>query len=738
MQGVELVTDPATFPKWTTADACFLLVGAASNALQYKFCIVRSRGMSSQGRLHWEEFQGNRVVEIQGGKAIHIYNIWGNPGTTVLRESAISPRAFLHHPDASAIMGLKVELAPPGTTPSLDQPLTSLLQWKQPPHPPTDPLAKYAEGVIFSQPVTTITEDDIRRSASSKAPHCTLRDLLTALVAKEESAAFALTTTKHATEQDTGAAAAPEEEVPASGPPVSPTTTPPAGVIEPPPPPTWNPAMAAPGSAAVLWRPMRKEPLIPSHTSPFQGRYHVKHVLGRGTWGEVRLIEDKVTGVSKASKRIPKCYVEDSDRLRQEIELMKTLDHPNIVRLYETFDDGCDVYIVMEFCSGGELFDRLTSRATFDEATACTLMRQILAAVSYCHSRRIAHRDLKSENFLFLNETPDSPLKLIDFGLASRFVPSVPMHTRAGTPYYVSPQVLDGVYGPECDVWSAGVIMYIILCGYPPFDAASDRGIMKKIRVGQVPTDDKAWTHMSPEAKDLLLGLLRRHPRLRLTAEEALHHPWFTQTPRFPPPVPIPVDILAKFRRFQGLSRLKKILLTVIARHVDEAAIDHLRNTFLSLNTSGSGILSRDEIRRGVIAAGVMLPLDIDDLINSVDTSGTGNVHYSEFIAACLNLQHYIDEETCRAAFRVFDTNADGKIDASELRRALLMTGTEEQEVAAELSEAGLTGDSEITFPEFVEFLKKIPSRTILGHNPQETMAMMKRVLSRGSFRPPL
>lgn len=154
----------------------------------------------------------------------------------------------------------------------------------------------------------------------------------------------------------------------------------------------------------------------------------------------MKLVIDNATGARRAAKKIPKCYVEDADRFRQEIEIMKSLDHPNIVRLYETFEDRTDFYLVMEHCTGGELFDRLVHQGVFTEALACRIMRQILAAVAYCHAHRVAHRDLKPENFLFLHDNPESPIKLIDFGLAARFRPGHPMRTRAGTPYYVSPQ----------------------------------------------------------------------------------------------------------------------------------------------------------------------------------------------------------------------------------------------------------------------------------------------------------
>lgn len=480
-----------------------------------------------------------------------------------------------------------------------------------------------------------------------------------------------------------------------------------------------------------LRRQFRREVFILSNSGCMADRYKEQHVVGRGTWGEVKVLFQTDTGAKRACKKIPKFFVEDIDRFRQEIDLMKSLDHPNIVRLYETFEDASDIYLVMEYCAGGELFDRLIEQGTFTEQMASVVMKQILSAVAYCHSKRVAHRDLKPENFLFLTPSQDSPLKLIDFGLASRFIPGEPMGTRAGTPYYVSPQVLEGRYGPECDVWSVGVIMYILLCGYPPFNAMSDRAIMTKVRVGEFGFPDAEWRDVSDEAKDLLRWLLKRHAKQRVSAEHALRHPWFEKQRIHLPPKPLSMDILSKFRRFHGLSRLKKIALTVIAQHIDEADIKGLKDIFMQLDTSGDGVLSAEEIREGVERAGFKLPHDVDAIIESIDTSGTGTIDYTEFIAACLHQSHYIEEEACRAAFRIFDTDATGSISGAELKRVFLMAGDRESDATAELLEADLDGDGKISFAEFVNLMRRVPSRTLLGYNPEETVTMMKKMSSR-------
>eukprot|EP01071_Lankesteria_metandrocarpae_P011887 Lankesteria_metandrocarpae@DN5475_c3_g1_i11.p1 len=482
---------------------------------------------------------------------------------------------------------------------------------------------------------------------------------------------------------------------------------------------------------------IRRGAFIIANTVPIKSLYDEEQIIGRGTWGEVKVVVEKSTSAVRAAKKIPKCFVEDVDRFLQEIDIMKSLDHPNIVRLHETFEDGTNIYLVMEHCSGGELFDRLVDEGNFSEHLVCKVMKQVLAAVGYCHSLHVAHRDLKPENFLFLKSDPDSPLKLIDFGLASRFTSGTPMRSRAGTPYYVSPQVLEGRYGPECDVWSAGVIMYILLCGYPPFNAHSDRGIMAKVKTSEFQFPDAEWQHISVEARDLIKKLLERHPKTRITAEHALKHSWFaTQLPKSTPAAQIKsIDLLSKFRRFQGLSRLKKIVLTVIAQHLDEQQIQGLKDIFLELDSSGDGVLSIDEIREGVSKnSNVKLPADFDRMVAEIDTSHTGSIAYTEFLAACLHQSHYIQEEACRAAFRVFDIDGNGRISGQELKTVFMMAGDYDVDVDMELAEADLDGDGEICFDEFVQLMRRVPSRALLGIAPEESVTMMQRVSSRSNM----
>lgn len=207
------------------------------------------------------------------------------------------------------------------------------------------------------------------------------------------------------------------------------------------------------------------------------------------------------------------------------------MDHPNVVRLFGMYDDATHLYLVMEICEGGELFDRIVEAGHLQEDTVQTAMKQMLRAVAYCHGMHIAHRDLKPENFIL--QTKESlektSLKLIDFGLAKYCKDGETLKSAVGTVHYVAPEILAQSYNKKVDVWSLGVIMYCLLCGTPPFHGANDRQILGSIKRGQYSTDGEKWTPVSKEAKSLLGSLLEKDADARLTAKGALENKWFKQ-----------------------------------------------------------------------------------------------------------------------------------------------------------------------------------------------------------------
>ena len=215
--------------------------------------------------------------------------------------------------------------------------------------------------------------------------------------------------------------------------------------------------------------------------------------LAAGSYGAVHLCTHKVTKENRAVKIVPKYKMTNVDNFLNEVELMRLVDHPNIIRLYEWFEDASNVFIVMDLCEGGELFDTISKVGHFTEQLAANLFRDMMGAVNYCCTKKICHKDLKPENFMFAAKDETSTIKLIDFGLSQTFedpkIGKVRMKAKVGTPYYIAPEVIRGDYDEKCDVWSMGVILYILICGAPPFYGGNDLMILESVKKGKLEFD---------------------------------------------------------------------------------------------------------------------------------------------------------------------------------------------------------------------------------------------------------
>lgn len=282
---------------------------------------------------------------------------------------------------------------------------------------------------------------------------------------------------------------------------------------------------------------------ITGRFSNIETKYQVDPiVLGSGHHGSVRRCIDRVTGVRYAVKSI--CKHDRSVKLpglSREIMLLRNMKHRSIIQLVDVFEDANYVHIVTELCEGGELFDKIVQKASEDNGTPCfeedeaaRIIRQVLESVSYMHQHHVVHRDIKPENILFQTSDPNSPIKIIDFGLSRQHLHGMelPMSTIVGTPYYIAPEVLRKKYDRSCDLWSVGVIAYILLCGYPPFNGGNNHDTHRAVLRGEYRFHASDWQDISVEARDFVRRLLVGDPRKRMTVDQALNHPWFASKGR--------------------------------------------------------------------------------------------------------------------------------------------------------------------------------------------------------------
>jgi len=438
-----------------------------------------------------------------------------------------------------------------------------------------------------------------------------------------------------------------------------------------------------------------------------------KKKLGEGSYGTVSKATNKSTNAVRAVKSISKAQMKNLERFKQEIAIMKMMDHPNIIKLFETFEDHRNIYLIMELSLGGELFDRIIDAGHFTEVQAAVLMQQIFRAIYYMHENKVCHRDLKPENFLFASKDPIEKclLKIIDFGLSCVYTADQVLTTKAGTPYYVAPQVLAGKYDQLSDLWSCGVIMYVILCGYPPFYGETDADVLTKVRLGNFTFNAADWKNVSEDAKNLIRLLLKMNPRDRYTAEQSLNHVWVKNKAPKATDVAIGAGMVDNLRGFRSQNKLKKAALNIIAGQLGDTQIKALRDTFMQLDGNGDGLLTVNEMKEGLAKAGLKeIPPDLQQIMEEVDSDGSGVIDYTEFLAATLDRAAYIKEDVCWSAFRIFDRNGDGKISKNEIE-AMLGSGDVEsamgaQAVADLLKDVDKDGDGEIDFQEFMTMMK--------------------------------
>ncbi|KAL0318321.1 UNVERIFIED_CONTAM: Calcium-dependent protein kinase [Sesamum angustifolium] len=399
----------------------------------------------------------------------------------------------------------------------------------------------------------------------------------------------------------------------------------------------------------------------------------------------------------------------DIEDVRREVAIMSSLpEHPNIVKLRATYEDNEAVHLVMELCEGGELFDRIVARGHYSERAAAGVAKTIAEVVRMCHQQGVMHRDLKPENFLFANKKENSALKAIDFGLSVFFKPGERFSEIVGSPYYMAPEVLKRNYGPEVDIWSAGVILYILLCGVPPFWAETEQGVALAILRGVIDFKREPWPQVSESAKSLVRQMLEPDPKKRLTAQQVLDHPWI-QNAKKAPNVPLGDIVRARLKQFSVMNRFKKRALRVIAEHLSVEEVEVIRDMFALMDTDNDGKVTYEELKAGLRKVGSQLAEpEIKLLMDVADVDGNGVLDYGEFVAVTIHLQRMENDEHFRRAFIFFDKDGSGYIELDELREALAdESGETDLDVLNDIMrEVDTDKDGQISYDEFVAMMK--------------------------------
>ena len=380
------------------------------------------------------------------------------------------------------------------------------------------------------------------------------------------------------------------------------------------------------------------------------------------------------------------------DELRNEISVLRSLDHPNIVKAYEVYETKYNIYVVMEYCSGGDLY----ARVPYVESQAANIITQLCSAIGHMHDNGIIHRDIKMENVMFESSDPMAKIKLLDFGLSKKFIPGMYMSDWCGTVYTMSPQVIDGFYTNKADCWSLGVIAFLLLCNEKPFRGKRSE-MLSKIKHCDYTFKSPGWYNVSKEAKRFVVALLMKDPKKRLSAEEALQHSWlkrkdFATVSAKQLNESLMVNVKDNILSYAQTSELKRIVAVIVAHKSSVPEILDMRRAFMKFDTEKDGVITVDEFKAAMAECVEYSDEEVNAMFDHIDVNKNGTIMYTEFVAATLELQGRVEEKRIAEAFDHIDDDDSGYISKENLKKLLGESGTPQR--IEKLIESADTGES--------------------------------------------
>ena len=470
--------------------------------------------------------------------------------------------------------------------------------------------------------------------------------------------------------------------------------------------------------------PVMNETLISQNFGNPDNFYKKIKNLGSGSYGSVYMAKNIIMENIVAIKVIEKIEYNmiDDMEIQNEINILKTLSHPNIVKIYEFFDSAINYYIVTEFCKKGELFSYIKNQ--YNENQLSVLFYQVFSGLVYLHEKKILHRDLKLENIMVSEIEQDIMtkeeyfwIKIIDFGTAKIFEKNRAEKAVIGSTYYIAPEVLKQNYNEKCDTWSVGVILYMTLVGSAPFDGKTDDDIIRRVRIGKYNKSDARFLEHSDEVKDLVNKLLEKDIDKRLSAKEALNHPWFQKyngrrlfSNFFPEDIKPYIENLFNYKYNSKLQELVIAFLVHNLSNSDETLI--ILKMFRHFNKKGDCKLTKMELTEGLYSYRDKNSVNemADAVFQRLDGDNNGYIEYEEFLRACIDKKTLMTKKKLKYAFKFLDKNNTNTLDASKILNAFLTKPNKEFEAIFNITIKQVDKDNDgiINFNEFVELMLKI------------------------------
>lgn len=460
---------------------------------------------------------------------------------------------------------------------------------------------------------------------------------------------------------------------------------------------------------------INKRDMIRVKTTNIRDDYTIGDKIGNEKFAAIHKCKNKGTGLRSIAKIFSISGVEPKvlEAFIKEAELLREADHPNIIKVLDIYKDSVNAYIITEHCKGGELLERIKEEGSLSENRVANYIKQIVSAVAYLHSKKIIHRDLKLENVIFLSNDQNSCLKIVEFGSCKHFEKNLRVLERVGNPYFMSPEVIIGNFDNKCDVWSIGVMIYVLLSGSQPFVGTTENEIMQSVLSSELLFEGKKWRKISNEAKNLIRALLNRNSKERPTAKQILDDPWIKQrADGNAPDNEIISSTLSNLNQFDSQSKLQRATLAFIVSQVMSSdEVGNLRNVFKEIDSNGDGLLSKREIRKVLENSTGFSDQDIENLIAKVDLDQNGKVNYSEFLAATIDWNKEMSRERLITAFKALDADHSGKISKEELMAAFGGSHMSSRIFKEMIDEADLDGDGEIDLEEFCKYMENFKKR---------------------------
>ena len=455
-----------------------------------------------------------------------------------------------------------------------------------------------------------------------------------------------------------------------------------------------------------------------------EDNYKIISKLGKGSFGSVYKVKHKITGEIRAMKIIKNTSINDNDgmvnkKFLKEIQVLKELEHPNIIKIFEYYIDNKYHYIISELLTGGELYESILKFQKFNEKKAAYIMKQILSALNYLHSKGIVHRDIKPENILVQksdnkkkskNDFDEINIKLIDFGASNYFKENEILTLKVGSPYYIAPEVLNKCYNEKCDIWSAGVVLYVMLTGNFPFIGKTSQKLFENIKTGKYKQTGKEWEAISKEAKNLIGQMLELNTSKRISAAECLKSPFLSiinTQQNFPDLLP---SVLSNIYKLNAREKIQQATIAIIVHNIQHNdQVDKLKEIFELLDLNKDGQLTYTEIREAfkkIFPDNYITEEKMKLIFEKIDDNKNGVISYEEFLRVTLDEKIILEKNNLKLAFDKFDLNKDGKLSKGELLKVLDSGASDYVDNLLNLIDKNK--DGYISFDEFCHLMNKV------------------------------